>query len=354
MQRQALDMPVDWMDAPAEQPAFLPDVARLLNRAVRRWRTVLAVAVVLDATAVVLIGYVPQLFSSRVVMLVIEGGVAMGGAPPPTGRIREQINQAAFSNRNLLAVMEKFELAERLRKTDPERAVESFRENVQIEIWRNEFLEERSAELRSVHLAISYHDSDPERARQVARALSDLAVDTTQAQRTAQVESMRTQIGTELAAIQRALQTRTEDEERLRLQMSRKDPLATEAAIDLLFRARERLQVRYQEAQARRARLDVALAAERESLGLQFIEIEPPAAQERSDAGPVRKLLWAGLGLVVALLFVGLFIGATDDHIYREADLSRLGLTLLAAVPHGPRRRSGEREAVSRPPARTK
>src|SRR5262249_47766192 len=130
---------------------------RLARRALARpWRTfgiALALALALAAHRV----RTPPSFTARIVLRVSEGDLENDVAPAPNRQLREYVSDVVFSNDRLLGLMRTYHLSPKQLVHDPSQAVDDLRENIQIEVWRNYFLDNREpGQPRSARLAIEF------------------------------------------------------------------------------------------------------------------------------------------------------------------------------------------------------
>src|SRR5207244_1584201 len=98
------------------------------------------------------------IYSSRIVLRVLEGDVDIATAPRPKGKLREYVADVAFSSARLGELIRKRDLYPRERARDPSFAmpIEAMRDDIEVEVWRNYFLEQRSVDdpARSARIAI--------------------------------------------------------------------------------------------------------------------------------------------------------------------------------------------------------
>src|SRR5690606_22342653 len=97
----------------------------------------------------------------------------------PNRRLREHVRHAVFTSERLLAVMRNHGLYASLLRTNPRAALESFQEDIVIDVYRNYFIEERapSAPPRSARIAVGYRSPLPLQSVAVARDLGKLVAE---------------------------------------------------------------------------------------------------------------------------------------------------------------------------------
>jgi hypothetical protein len=349
--------PRTWVD---DEPG-LGGVGRELKRLGRRaWlRGVRTVGLALLVTAAV-VGKRAQkerVFTSRVVFRVSEGDIDVGAAPRPARELRAYVLNVAFSTGKLLDLIRRDGLYRRELKRDPQMAVEAMRDDIDVEVWRNYFVDNRSegGSGRSARIAVEYTAKDRELALEVARALGALIIEDQEETRAAETQ----------AASERAAFAREEARQNLwkrhteiftKQLIAGRAPPAERAALLIeiasLTRSIELLEIRLHDAERKKAAIDLRAAVEKQQLGLSFELIDPGRPAQLGISRP-REL--GQLGVIVFLLVLPLCIiavGAFDPRVYDLDDIRRLGLLPIGHVARFPgdgvgsldeRRRDGDR-----------
>ncbi len=265
----------------------------------------------------------PPDYEATVGLLVTEGALGASesdGAELGTGPLRAHVNRLAFSRPNLFALIAR--RPEVFPATgNPELALESLRQRVDIEIKQNEFMEwhERDDPPRSVQLFVSYHDRDPEVAWTIATDLAKLVLDTARGRS----QDLRDR---ERAAADQA-----------RAQAGNRAEVAAAAGLSTPRAPRpgEAAQLRLAEVTRQATTADLLALAADEDQTLKFELVDPgrvPTLHTRTIA------LARGGGMLIALLLMGwLLAGAFDPRVLLAADLRQAGLAILGALPSLPR-----------------
>lgn len=117
-------------------------------------------------------------YSPEYVLRVVEADRDSTGIPRPRRELAEYVKKAVFTSEPLLDVMSRHGLYASLARKNPSAALESFREDIEVEVRQNYLVEERAtgAAPRSARLVVRYHDADPEVAVSVTRELGELVV----------------------------------------------------------------------------------------------------------------------------------------------------------------------------------
>lgn len=332
------DQVVDWTDAEPSLADVAREVSRLKRRALaRKWLT-LAITVAVTALLVVREVRKPKTYPATIVLAVTERIVDETVVPETTAKFRDYLSNAIFTDRRLMEIMQKHKLrSEANLKSQPQVALESFREDLEIEVYRNTFLEYQPGdELREARIRLVYHFRDPEIALTVVRELGHMVILHEAEARRAQIEVARIhsdvaveQAQAEVTALERAIA-----EKQIELARSVTPGVTRHELLTLqrsLTSARSQLDTTRKE----RATLELVGSHETEAGGLQF---EVADWGRAADPMPMAKLATI-LALIVffALLpLVGIGVGALDPRVYDAEDVERLGLTALGKVRCAP------------------
>lgn len=316
---------------------FIAEVRRLARRN-RAHPAPLLLAVLCTTGLGLFLGYRYQpVYEARIAMRLTESDALSGARPRQAAELRSWVEDVALSDRHLIQVMDRFHLLEPQRKRGLDQALESLREDIDIEVWRNEFLDDDPGDLvgRSARVALSYRHADPEAAFGVVSALAEATVAEQRRMRKAQAEYLALGLEPSLEAARSELM-------RLRLSQVRgaREPVPpspwpvppglTERQKDVEF-----WEKRIAELSAQREEALRRLRAETQDLGLQseiIDSLHPVARPYRA-----RAMSFGGaVGLVLGMLLFGVTLNAFDRHIYDEEDLRRLGYVVCGALPAYP------------------
>jgi hypothetical protein len=252
-------------------------------------------------------------FAPRLVLRAVEMDRDPAQAPHPKRHLREYVLGAVFTSGPLYELMEKRGLYPSLLRKNRRAALDSFREDIQVEVYQNYFIEERSEHdaPRSARVAIRYRSSDRELAVQVTRDLASLLVEHETKVRREQAQKAVEAAGHALAAAQRQLASRRTalDSARERIETDA-DPRAAVEFVGLMG-SLPALEARVTEAARLKSVFQLGAAFEQGRLGLVFEEVDGGniPASEGIDR---RELLLLGvtffvLGLPLIALGVGSF-----------------------------------------------
>ena len=180
----------DWVGDEDDAPGVWQELKRLGRRARRRWFRTLVYTLVCSALVVGAAARKPRSYASRVAFRVTEGELESKSAPKTIGRLRDYVATVIFSSSHLVAVIKEHNLYPSLMARDPSLAVESMRDDVDVEVWRNEFAVKTSEDdpARSARVAITFHSNDAQKTFAVVTHLAKLIRESEQHSRVAQAE----------------------------------------------------------------------------------------------------------------------------------------------------------------------
>jgi hypothetical protein len=274
------------------------------------------------------------------VLSVTEGDLDPTTAPRPQRQLRRYVEDVILSRPNVLAIAKQNQLvsAERL-ATDPMRAYDNMRDDIEVEVYRNYFLEDRGehSAARSARLVIRYCNKDPDVAMTVARMLAQLLIERESESRRDEAKQALDSARATVREISDDIQSKRQELYQQELEASRPGRprditmRATVAASRLraqIVALDSRLTILRKEAND----LELRSAIERGQLGLMFQLVDT----KRDPAPPSRRtpmLIVSGFVMALfALPLCGLFMGALDNRIYNSDDVRRLGLTPLGSI----------------------
>ncbi len=325
-------MPRNWFESEPGLTRTLPELVRLYRRAWLRLPVTIAVAVLVSLALVGAVRLKKHTFSPQVVLRAVEADHQAGVAPRPKRKLRDYVQQAVFSNRGLAEIMHTHGVYSTLARTNPQMALTLFKEDIQVDVYRNFFVEERMSgdPPRSARIAIRYRAEDSQVALGVARDLAKLVRDHEKKSRASQFERAAQEADRELSLARAALleQRRTISE---KMQRTPADP-QTQVEVANLERSSTVLERRVKDAVTRKPALDLSAPLGAEPLGLR-LELVDSGAVSQSSAWSGRDYFWLGiLGFLFGFPLVAPFVGAFDSRVRDAGDLERLGIGLLGQI----------------------
>jgi hypothetical protein len=272
----------------------------------------LAVASTLLVVCVLIFGrrdYAPSF-----VLRVVEGEHPSAGMPPLKRQLGEYVRQAIFTSEPLLQLLRRHGLYGRLLRTSPRSALESFKEDISIDVYQNYFVEDRrpGGAPRTARLTVSFHAKDPQLALAVTRDLGRLIVEHELAARRAQALAAATNADQARDTLVAALQLRSREIFARQNDIGGAQPPDPRLQVQLvsLLGSLGSLEHQVEAAERRAATLDLNAAYERRGIGLYFEIVDEGALPAR--AGELAALLVAGaitfaFGLPLIAIGVGAF-----------------------------------------------
>jgi hypothetical protein len=252
-------------------------------------------------------------YAPRFALRVVEAQQQTDEVTPLKRQLREYVRQAVFTSAPLLELMGRHGLYPRLTQKNVRAALESFREDIEIDVYQNYFVEERAAgsSPRSARLTVSFRDQDPQRALAVTRDLGKLIVEQQRAVR-------REQALARASSAERARDTLVDA-----LRQRSAEVVSKEVALERSVGPNPRLQVelvgllgslpalerQVDSADRRAASLGLEATLERHGMGMSFEVVDEGSLPARG--GRVGALLVTGLStFFVSLPLIATAVGA--------------------------------------------
>jgi hypothetical protein len=271
--------------------------------------TLLAVGLVLGVLLLRARTYAP-----RFALRVVEAAQPTDELPPLKRQLREYVRQAVFTSAPLLELIRKHGLYPRLAQKNARAALDSFKEDIEIEVYQNYFVEERAAGSlpRSARLTVSFRDKDPERALAVTRDLGKLIVEQERAFRREQARVMASSAEHARDKLVDALRERSAAvvSKELALARSRAPDPRLQVELVGLLGSMPALEREVDAADQRAASLGLGATLERHGIGMSFEVVDEgslPARGGRVSALVVTGLSTFLLGLPLMATAVGAF-----------------------------------------------
>lgn len=324
-----------WLSAEPDASVMLEDLRRLGRRNRNHpWPLLL---LVLAAVALGLYRgatYRP-VYEARIALRIIENDVGLDTRPRPAAALRAWVSTVALSEGNLIQVLERYNPYPRARLRGMDQAVEELRDDIEVDVWRNEFLSEDPRDVlgRAARVAIGYKHADAAVAWNVVEALVKATVEEQRQMRKAQVAYLARGLDPALQRAREELAQRQVEFARAQVESAR-----SRMASVRLFGLREdieRLQGDVDRLRVSRDEAQLRLQVENLDLGLQADIID----QERPQPRPYRARVMAFFALVFglcALVLGGVVLKAFDRGVYDIEDVRRLGYSVWGALPPYP------------------
>jgi hypothetical protein len=302
-----------WIDDEPGVRATLRQAARLLRGGLRRPVATVAISLLLVSTFVGKLALAPHIYSPKLVLRVVEMESDPLSASGPRHDMDGYVREVVWTDDVLLDLINRHNLYGGLIH-DPRVALESFRRDIEVSVYQNYFLQERSSSdpPRSARIVVRFRSADPEQAVAVTRALGELIVDRELAGRLDQVVREKESIDADLVRARHAHSVLREDVALKRSEMASAPTANPRLQVELIsiLGSLESLDKRMRALERRDALLSLGVSLERQRLGLRFTVVDD-GALALGNALPRARL--AGIGLAALLLTLplsGLAIGA--------------------------------------------
>jgi hypothetical protein len=269
------------------------------------------------ALFVVLVGgsilFGKQTYAPHYVLRVVETDRDPSSLPRPRRELAEYVQQAVFTSKPLFELIRRYQLYPSLSVKNPRAALDAFREDVEVRVYRNYFVEERSAggAPRSVRLSVGYHAQDPNIATQVTRDLGALIVAHEVAMRRDQSAAAASYARHEVAGWSQVYLSRTREIQLKRAEIERVGQGDAQRQVELisLLGSQAHLLQQRDQSQKRQATLALDAALEGRGLGMSFDVVDDASLSTGPEQRKI-KLMLGGASLLIGLPLVAMAVGA--------------------------------------------
>jgi hypothetical protein len=325
----------DWA---LDEPGFyevVDELRRLLRRGSERKGLVALLTILVLGAVVARQATNVRRYPAHVVLGVTENPRIEEGPVQTSNELKAYVAYAVFTDAALTRVLKKNHYREQKLDQNPRLVLESFREDVEVDVSKNEFAAPRTPGVtRSALVSIELWLPDPEQAISIVRDLGDLVVARDEENN---AERLRIERGLATDALSLA---RTDMDRLWRDRVSASHeiedagPLRTaelKVKLDDLDRALVGAKMRLDDAEKARRKLDFAEAASEGSVSLRWDRVDwGNAALKVDERIAVVEVAIAGLLVLFPLMMLG--VGAFNPTVYDDRDVRWLGLRALGVV----------------------
>jgi capsular polysaccharide biosynthesis protein len=344
---EPLDSDDEWYESePWTRRQMVSEVQRIRRRTSVRPIPVLLLAAILTGGIMYKLATKQKVVEAEVVLMLREPeNTDQRETGLPVNELRAYVLNRLMPKARLSEIIERHNLFHLRHKLGIDYAIEELKSQMEITIWKNEFIYAEDPGGRSARIGIAVSDTDPDRALVIARDLAQVVIDTATEKRQQAADALSKVI----ARQREELQQRSSD---LAQQISEKqakldeanqlhhDAIARSLEIELNGLAKEAKQVD-QDLTTYAGTADAlagSMAANGLDMTLSIVD------EERPERPPSHTFELIMIGVVVglcALLGSALLIGAFDSRVHDTDDVERLGLPVLGHVPGFPGDRLG-------------
>jgi hypothetical protein len=304
----------------AEEPGFgraVGQASQLLRAGLqRKWLTI-GISLLLAASLAGWTAVAKHTYAPRYVLRVVEMDQAPGMSPRPRRDLKDYVREAVWTSEPLLKIIHRRGLYPGLVAHNPRTALESMREDSEVDVYQNYFIEQRSEvdPPRSARLVVRYRSPDRELALAVTRDLAQLIVEYEHATRLEQAIRATNDAERALTFMRRGFSDRKAELALKRAEISRAPTADPQLEVEFvsLLGSTSALEHEIVDAEHREASLMLGAAAERQQVGMRFDVLDDGALASSTDRSTVRI---AGVGLLALLMgtpLVALGVGAASD-----------------------------------------
>jgi hypothetical protein len=253
-------------------------------------------------------------YAPEYVLRVVEADGDRTGVSGPRLQLAEYVREAVFTSKPLLRVMGRNGLYASLANSNPRAALDSFREDIDVEVRQNYFVDARpvGAAPRSALLLVRYRNADPDVATTVTRELGELVVNReheTLREGTARAADLAK---TQVDDARRALALRRSAAASMRADLDESGASVPRRRLALigLLESLPALELAQDQREKREASLAFGAAIERRGVGTVFQVVDDASLPGDAGARGTREFLGAAafvLGLPLLAIAVGAF-----------------------------------------------
>ena len=334
----------EWFES-EESPrhAMIAEVQRIQRRTRARFLPVLVVATLITTGVTYRLSTAKANVEAEVVLSLSEGSLSGKHSGIPVDELREYVSNTLLPDAKLLELIEHHNLYPQRVRFGNQFAIDSLREQLEIQIWKNTFVyydEDAENAEHSAHIGLTVTDTDSDRAFELARALASIVIESTQAQR----QLLSKNLAQEIAAVRKRL---TERVDRLDHEVSQKQVALDDArkahkqslaqSIEL-----ELAEVQYERRAGSKSLKEIAssrdaIAEQISTAGLDMtVQVVEEHRPEHSEHHGFVTVLIAAVLAIGSLLGSALVLGAFDSRVHDLDDVERLGLPVLGHLPGFP------------------
>ena len=303
-----------WFDDEPRAVDFVRQAADLFVRGVRRPLLTLLLAFVAACAVAATLALRHHTHAPRLVLRLVEGSGDPSTMPNLKRRLGEYVREGVLTSEPLLAVIRRHGLYPNLARNNPRAALESFRQDIKVDVYQNYFVESREAggAPRTARVGLSYRTFDREKALAVTRDLGAIIVDHETAVRREKARRAASEADRTRDMLQLAVQRRTEEiaKKEQELKLAERPEPARQIELVGLLGSLAALERDLDTATRRAATYELGAARERAGVGLRF-EVADEARLPSETAA--RRFIWIAavasfvLGLPLSAMAVGAF-----------------------------------------------
>jgi hypothetical protein len=324
-----------WEDNELDGREQARELGRLVRRARRRRLLIVFISLCITLLTVVRGLRRQREYPATVVLVAIESNETLDNRVRSNQALHDYIAYAVFTESTLVALMNQHQYRMDQVEKNPRLRIESFRDRIDIDVFKNEFNEPRYTESppRSARIAIEFRYQDPDKALEIARELGNLVILRDAENRRARMVGAERTAAEAVSYLEAHLNRVSRELEQARSDVDNDTGDRGDALVRLVGGERALAQAisQLRAATDRRNMLARASSADRASLELRY---------EQADWGAPKVLVNEVIALARAsvatffgmLFIVALVVAVFDPRVYEAEDVARLGLRPLGEL----------------------
>jgi hypothetical protein len=300
-----------WFDEERPTTVAFEQAVTLFLAGLRRSVVLVVAACLYAATLAGVVSWMKYSYAPEYVLRVVEPDRDPVATPRPPRQLAEYVRKAVFTSEPLFDVMNRHGLYSGLAQSDPRAALESFREDIRVDVRENYFVEERpmGAAPRSARLIVSYRNADPEVAVSVTRELGELVAKRERVTRESQAMHAAALAKEQVDEAREALAVRRSEVASMREELDAGVPPARRVAFIGLLGSLPAIERTLDQHERREAALALGAAFERRGVGMVFEVVDDPSLPTDTQAQKTRAIL-ASTAFVFGLPLLAIAVGA--------------------------------------------
>jgi hypothetical protein len=251
-------------------------------------------------------------FSPHIVLRVTESNADPTAMPKLKRQLGDYVQQAVFTSSPLMDIILRHKLYPKAMRVNPRAALDSFRKEIEVDVYQNYFVEERTAAQapRSARVSIGFRSDDPEIALSVTRELGALVMNHERRIRREQAVAAADEANRAREALNAALQQRGRDVAEKRAELDAAGVANPQLQVELvsLMGSLEALALQAESAELRASQLELGAKFEGQGMGLSFDVADDASVPNPGRRGPL-ALLVAGIAMLFGFPLVAVGVG---------------------------------------------
>lgn len=310
------------------------------RRAKTQLRKIVALGIVIGTALSVFIATRPTQHTARLVLALSEGSAGQRNTPLPASHLVDYVSTKLLPAAKLTALIESRNLFPLRHKLGPEFALGSLRDLIEINVYRNYFLESfHEGASRSARIELTVRAPDAEFAWRLAQDISAIVTESIGEENDRFATAVHNEADEVLARTRRRLSERQAEASRLGEEASRATQVGNlnlAAALSLeAAAARARVRAATEElgllsGQAEGDRLRASMSRAGMGIGVRVAAAIRPFS---ADQDRLRLAMIIAIIILATTIACGVAFAVFDPRVHEGDDATRMGIPVLGQVP---------------------